>query len=190
MKYTTLENLKGFLWITDDSQDVELQKIIDRETKKFDTLFGWNLGSAEYIEYVEWPNKLFLLRRNIRNVEIWDESGNDISGEVKTIKWRRVILRGAIYGEIKVKYTAWWDDLEDIWEIEWVFLKSCKESFLESGSEENLKVKSERVDGISISYYSKWEIEKDTKSVYGKSTIDIVNRYKLFSLNRALKWVY
>jgi hypothetical protein len=44
--------------------------------------------------------------RNISAVSLYDEDGNDVSGEVKMIKGRRVVLKSSISGEIKVEYTA------------------------------------------------------------------------------------
>jgi len=185
MEYTELSTLKGFLSITDDTQDDSLSSIISRMTKSLDNFFWWNLGTAEYVEYLDWPNKLFLRLRNIRAISLYDEDGNDMSGEVKMIRGRRVVLKSSISGEIKVEYTAWWDDLEEVWDIEWVFLNMCRDEYNNQWGEREERLKSESVDGIRLSYYSDVEVEDMAKAKYGRSSLDILKRYRAFTFWRA-----
>jgi hypothetical protein len=104
---------------------------------------------------------------------------------VKMIKGRRVVLKSSISGEIKVEYTAWWDDLEDIGDIEWIFLNMCRDEYNNQWAEKEERLKSESVDGIRLSYYSDVEVEAMTKAKYGRSGIDILKRYRAFTFWRA-----
>lgn len=42
-------------------------------------------------------------------------------------------------------------------------------------------MKSESVDGIRLSYYSDVEVEDMAKAKYGRSSLDILKRYRAFT---------
>lgn len=52
MQYTTVENLKAYLGITESTYDTILTNLIKRCTQQFDKYLGRNLETKTYTEYV------------------------------------------------------------------------------------------------------------------------------------------
>lgn len=156
MEYTTLDNLKQHLWITDTSQDTFLSRIITRITAIFDAYLWRNLWITTYEEYYDLEDDLIITTFwPIRTIqELKDENNNPIS--YKRINWNLIFLEEEINWTIYIKYTAWYNDLSEIQDVEQACLEACKNVYNQAKNQ--WQVKSKSIEWLSISYFSSQEL--------------------------------
>jgi hypothetical protein len=148
MEYTTLENLKEYLWVKDDKNDKKYADLIKKVTKLFDKNLGYNLWSKTYWEYlgrVEWDYVLFPSKSPINSVlevRVW-ESEVWVKRFVEDI----VYLNEDVFGDVFIEYRAGYVSLEDIKDVEEACLSVIKQIL-----NENKSLKSEKIEDLSNSY--------------------------------------
>ncbi len=181
MEYTTLEALKEYLGITDDSFDTVLEKVIKRCTQQFDKYLGRNLGEKEYTEYivVDGDDLIIVANGPITSVSIIKY--NDANGENITLKrtdWNIMYLEESVDATVYVTYDAWYESLDDILDVEQACLEQCKDLWDNtpaSGNESNIK--SKQIETLSKSYFSK----DDMAGGDGVSFRETLDNYKIFN---------
>jgi len=161
MEYTTLVWIKAYLGITDTSSDTTLTKIIKIVTEQFDKFLGRNLETDTYEEYFDFNSEKIVLTK-YPIIDLLELKENNTDGSDLSIKrtWSvAVYLEGAVSWDIFIKYTAWYDDLSDIPDVEQACLEVCTNMWKTTPASWNLtNIKSEKVWELSQSFFSKDEM--------------------------------
>lgn len=178
MEYTTLDELKIYLWIDDTTHDVALWKLIKRVSIQFDRYLWRNLWIEEYTEYIDLYNDNLIIVWNwpiTEVVNIEDIDWNYI--DHKRINGNLVFLEENYAWTLKIIYKAWYASLDDILDIEQACLEVCNDLWNNTPTTENdSNVKTKKIESLSISYFSKEEMRKWT--INWRETLD---NYKTFS---------
>lgn len=184
MNYTTLENLKTFLNISDNSQDVLLNKLIERVTAKFDSFLDRNLETETYVFYEELNrNKDVYLQfpfKDINNVSVKKDDSNWEEIPLSLLsKWYVLKFKDYPYTWIVcVSYTSWFDTLNEIQDVEQACLNEISKIYLSSGENiNNSLVKSEKIEWLSITYQTNEEKSVNSNSFDYK---EVLRKYASF----------
>jgi len=175
MEYTTLATLKEYLGITDTASDTLLTNTIKRVTRQFDKYLGRNLGTKEYIEYIDCEDdNIIIISKwpldSITEIKSEDSSGSDLT--VKRTDGNIIYLENSYDGTVYVKYDAGYNDLGDILDVEQSCLEVCNGLWNDtpvSGGESNIK--SKKIETLSKTYFSKKEMSEGN-SVDFRETLD------------------
>lgn len=162
MQYTTVENLKAYLGVQDNSQDTLLEQVIKRCTHQFDRYLGRNLEKTAYTQYVDCDDDDFVIVANgpiktITKLKYDDANGADISH--KRTDGNIIYLSSEVEGTVYVEYEAGFDTIDDITDVEQACLEACKDLWDNtpaSGNEANIK--SKQIETLSKTYFSKDEM--------------------------------
>ncbi len=188
MEYTTLANLKTRLWITDTAEDAYLQSIITQTTRIMDNYIWCNLELADYEEYVvnNFSSKtLFFPNKPIVSIsEILDFNGEDITSNIRRYNINIVYLDVETEGEVKAKYSAWYENLSDIPDVETVCLDFCSEAYrLNASGKEELAIKQRKVEDLSVTYFSRKETEEGSVVREKTSFETILDNYRVLDIH-------
>lgn len=187
MQYTTLENLKDYLWITCDDQDADLQSLIRRwsdmlSTELWDDLWLKTV-TRRYDGY--WSNRV-VLESIINTVSLVEYTTNNWYSrnpvEVDFVEWYVIYTRSSLpkgFKNVRVTYQKWYAKVPG--DIETFFLKYV--SFMKSEKEVNSKskeIKTKKFEDLSITYF--WPNELSSRnSQFAQDYEAIKNKYKVFS---------
>lgn len=195
MKYTTLDKLKDFLWISDNNFDEKLEKIIDRATDMINSTIWQSLEKQILTERVNWNwnNKIYLKNKANKILKISDKTWKKI--EVDFIDWYIIFLENNAQKwekNILVEYEFWFDktpaDVEEICLDLCVIFSSEKNISWENSEnivEKNIKTK--KLWELMITYF--WDSEKKFLSSKealspAKNILKTLEKYKKFT------WVF
>lgn len=177
MEYTTLDELKVYLWITDNTYDSVLQKIIKRVSLQFDRYIWRNLWVKTYEEYIDINNDNLIIVSNwpiVSVLNIEDLDWNYL--EEKRINWNFIFLEEDFEWNLKIQYTAWYNS-DDILDVEQACLEVCNDLWSQTPTTENdSNVKSKKIESLSISYFSKEEMRR-----WNVNWRETLNNYKTFT---------
>lgn len=163
MEYTNITNLKSYLEISDNSEDLLLSEIIKKTTKLFDNYLWQNLWEKTYWEYIwEVFDDYVLFPKNTPIQSITEVRVDEYSTPIKRFIEDIVYLKYPVTGEVFMEYKAWYQSISDIPDVEEACQKVCKGLYEEIKSVNNSKIKSEKIDELSITYFSNSEKWKDT----------------------------
>lgn len=162
MEYTTLENLKTYLGIADNSLDTALANVIKRCTQQFDKYLGRNLETKAYTEYFvcDWDDLVIVSNgpiKSITAIKVDNSTGSSVSHT--RFDGNIIYLSEEFDGTLYIEYNAWYDALDDIWDVEQACLEVCKDIWDNtpaSGNEANIK--SKQIETLSKTYFSKDEM--------------------------------
>ena len=178
MEYTTLDNLKEYLGITDTSKDIILSKIITRVSTIFDNYLWRNLEKQTYEEYIDINDDLVIVSYwpVIDILELKDEGGNNIN--YKRIDENLIFLEEKYNWTVYIKYDAWFNNLSEIQDIEQACLEYCNIMYNQTPwSKTDYNVKSKSIEWLSISYFWPNELKSNTELLDYKQVLD---KYKVF----------
>lgn len=176
----TLDELKRYLWIEDNSQDVLLQEIIDWVTAYIESYTWRNLSIQDYDKKYNWNwERIFILPNFPVNsiTEIKYRNNTDFSAPTYTLietkdysfntSWEIFFNFNLIrwFNVLEIKYNAWYDPIPEDLKL------ACKMLCWLSYNTKNTNwVKSESVEWVSIVF-------SDTSSETIKANI-ILDNYK------------
>lgn len=180
MEYTTLERLKSFLTITDDSQDAELSELITQATALVDIELGDNMGTQTITRRVDGNGcERIIMENRINSVEYVKEKPSDNEIAVDFVQGSSVYLdRATERGRknIEIRYEKGYDDVPP--DLERFFWHYCKELIAmaeETGTE---VVKSQSLGGgLSLTYFSPSELSGRLANFDG-----VLAKYRNFSI--------
>lgn len=191
MEYTTLDSLKEFLDISTDHLDDNLSALITRATKLLDLQFGDNLWVQSKTRYIDGNGTNRLIMENTINsvTSIEMRSGTGWSPlAVDFIDGALVYLTSdAPKGQanIKITYTKWYEeipaDLQAFFNVYCSKLITIEENKPLKKYGHNGQYTSKKINGLSVTYRSPWEIAKEQKD-FGLDLTAVVKKYKNFTL--------
>lgn len=195
MQYTNLENLKNFLWISDNNSDEKLEKIIDRATNMINSTIWQSLKKQILSERVNWNwnKKIYLKNKANKILKISDKNG--INYKVDFIDWYIIFLENTAKKwekNILVEYEFGFDetpaDVEEIC-LDLCSIFSSEENIFWKNSENivDKNIKTKKLWELMITYF--WETEKkilNSKEALSpaKNILKILEKYKKFG------WVF
>lgn len=156
--YTTVENLKTYLWITTDELDITLNSVIKRVTAQFDKYLGRHLLVREYVEYIDLDDENLLIINNGPIISIESIQVDDLIQHTR-IDGNIVYLDDYYTGTATITYSWWYPTLDDVQDVEQACLEVCKDIWdntPSSGNESNIK--SKQIETLSKTYFSKNEM--------------------------------
>lgn len=162
MEYTTLDNLKEYLGITDTSFDTILEKVIKRVTQQFDKYLSRNLETKKYTEYIVVDEDDILITdfwpiQSIVTIKEDNADGDDVS--YTRTDGNIIYLPEDFDGTLYIEYNAWYDTLADIQDVEQACLEVCKDLWDNTPTSWNeANIKSKKIETLSKTYFSKDEM--------------------------------
>ena len=163
MEYTTLENLKEFLWITDTTFDIVLPKIIKRCTAQFDKYLWRNLGVSTYTSYVPTDADDLIIVDYAPITEITQLKDTNTSWNTLTyerIDANIIYLENEHTWTIFIEYNSWYGSLDDIPDVEQACLEVCNDIWnWTPASWNDATVKSKKIETLSKTYFTKSEMD-------------------------------
>ena len=139
MEYTTLANLKEYLWIASTDYDTTLQKLITRCTQHdIFIVSNWPLTAITSIQEDDdsWDSVLY--KRFDANIVYLEED----------FDWTLYVV-----------YVAWYSSLADIQDVEQACLEVCKDIWDNTPASWNeANIKSKKIETLSKTYFSKDEM--------------------------------
>lgn len=191
MKYTNLENLKNFLWISDNNSNEKLEKIIDRATNMINSTIWQSLEKHILSERVNgnWNKKIYLKNKANKILKISEKNWKKI--EVDFVDWYIIFLENNApkwEKNILVEYVFWFDktpaDVEEIC-LDLCSIFSSEENIFWKNSENivDKNIKTKKLWELMITYF--WETEKKILSSKealspAKNILKILEKYKKF----------
>ncbi len=186
MNFITLENLKEELNITESSDDEILDKFIKRTSGIIEDYIWYTLDQRIITEYHNWWDIILFAELPIAdeasvvitNKDTWD------SYTIDFINWRAISLIQTPpewSNNIKLEYQTWYDDESKIPEalifvaIEWIWEYYMKYKSQIWDWNQDLQVKSKKIDSLSITYFSQEESKKSDI----QNNFEILDGYKL-----------
>jgi len=164
MEYTTLENLKEYLWIetTDNSKDALLWRLIKTVTKQFDKYLGFSLWENTYKQYLSSYGEFIVVDYLPVGKIITMKESNPTGASLSKDRIDEWIIYLSRYFEwtVYIEYKAWYTRLDDIADVEQACLEICTLTYNDnpnSGAETN--VKSKKIETLSKTFFSKWEMQ-------------------------------
>lgn len=191
MQYTTLENLKNFLWISENNFDKKLEKIIVRATNMINSTIWQSLEKQILSERVSWNwnKKIYLKNKANKILKISDKNG--INYKVDFIDWYIIFLENNAKKwekNILVEYEFGFDEIPaDVEEIclDLCSIFSSEENIFWENSENIIdkNIKTKKLWELMITYF--WETEKKILSSKealspAKNILKILEKYKKF----------
>lgn len=162
MQYTELETLKTYLGISDNSFDDALTNVIKRCTQQFDKYLGRNLETKAYTEYVVCDEDDIIIVANgpIKSITaIKTDNVNWSSISYTRFDGNIVYFPESLDGTIYLEYSAGYDTLEDIADVEQACLEVCKSIWDNTPASWNeANIKSKQIETLSKTYFSKDEM--------------------------------
>lgn len=162
MQYTTVENLKAYLGITDSASDTLLTNLIKRCTQQFDKYLGRNLEAKSYTEYFVCDGDDIVIVSNgpinsIAKVKIDNVSWEDVT--YTRYDGNIIYFPEDLDATIYVEYTGWYASIDDILDVEQACLEVCKDLWDNTPASWNeANIKSKKIETLSKTYFSKEEM--------------------------------
>ena len=187
MQYTKLENLKSFLWITDSKRDQELKDRIEVMSEMLTVELGGSIEAWTFTRrYDGFGTPRITMESpvtSVSKIEVTKNNGYDwqevelnfIDGYI--VRAKDDLPRGNKC--VRVTYTKGYDTVPS--DLEQFFLNYVKTAIDSEASEHDEKdIKSEKIDGMTMVYFSPEEIAAKNKAFQANYDM-IKNKYKLFN---------
>lgn len=186
MNLITLDNLKSELQITTSDDDTIISKLIERVSLIIEKYIWYTLDERTLTEYHDWWNNVIFAEFTIA-----DESTIKVTNKitwyeftVDHIEWRAIYITedtNEWANNIILEYKTWYEDESKIpsdivWvAIDWIWAHYNSFKSQDWTWTQNSKVKSKKVDSLSITYFSNEESKPQGKT----DNLEILDSYKL-----------
>ena len=181
MDYCTLEELKDFLKIEDDSENDLLSNLILQATAMVDSELWDNLWKKTYTRRIDWNWANRIVMENVVNsVESVQDVRASYVYEVDYIEWSIIYLTESTNRWIKniqVIYERWFEDAPQ--DFKRFFLEYCRELYKAKDTTSTEVVKSKRLWDLSLTFFAPSELKDESLKIDFEQ---ILQKYKNFNL--------
>jgi len=190
MNIITLEEFKTEMGITWTDKDVQINLLITRVSNTIQKYIWYELEFNTYTEYFEWWKSCYftlLPPKEWEDIVIVNRDDGTIY-ELDLIIYTQVILKSISNGwdnAVQIDYKFWYENIADIpQELKWVCISWVKNKLdindKERSGQSDLTVKTEKIEEMSITYFSPKELESSWVATI--SDFDILEQFRIKSI--------